>query len=288
MTSLVQSAAQAAEQSGAAPLAVAVIAAVALAVVHLLTPSLRFLGGTPRSIWLSIAGGVSVAYVFVHLLPELASGQERVSRALAETGAGEGLGFAERHVYLIALAGLAIFYGLDKLAVRSRRQRAARPGGAFSAGEADAAAGHELQGAAAAHEATGPGVFWIHIGSFAVYNLLIGYLLLHGERRTVSTLAFFTAAMGLHFLVTDFGLNEHHKERYRGIGRWILAVAVCAGLGLAVLTELPEAAVAVLVAFLAGGVILNVLKEEVPEERQSRFWAFALGLAGYAILLLVV
>ena len=35
--------------------------AVILAIVHVVTPSLRFLGGTPRSIWLSIAGGVSVA-----------------------------------------------------------------------------------------------------------------------------------------------------------------------------------------------------------------------------------
>jgi hypothetical protein len=53
-------------------------------------------------------------------------------------------------------------------------------------------------------------------------------------------------------------------------------------------TELSALAVAVLVAFLAGGVILNVLKEEVPTERRSRFWAFALGMAGYAALLLTL
>jgi hypothetical protein len=33
---------------------------------------------------------------------------------------------------------------------------------------------------------------------------------------------------------------------------------------------------------------LNVLKEELPEERQSRFWAFALGAAIYALLLLTL
>ena len=46
------------------------------AAVHLLENRVRFLDGTPRSIWLSIAGDISVAYVFVHLLPELAEGQE--------------------------------------------------------------------------------------------------------------------------------------------------------------------------------------------------------------------
>jgi hypothetical protein len=43
-----------------------------------------------------------------------------------------------------------------------------------------------------------------------------------------------------------------------------------------------------LFAFLAGGVVLNVLKEELPEERESRFWAFALGAASYTALLLVL
>jgi hypothetical protein len=54
---------------GAAP------AALLLSLVQVVTPSQRFLEGTPRSVWLSVAGGVSVAYVFVHLFPELAEAQ---------------------------------------------------------------------------------------------------------------------------------------------------------------------------------------------------------------------
>ena len=53
---------------------VSLLAVGGLAVVHLFSSKLRFLDVTPRSIWLSIAGGISVAYVFVHLLPELAEG----------------------------------------------------------------------------------------------------------------------------------------------------------------------------------------------------------------------
>ncbi|MER3494566.1 MAG: hypothetical protein C4323_21315 [Mastigocladus sp. ERB_26_2] len=45
--------------------------AIALALVHIFSGKLRFLEVTPRSIWLSLADGVSVAYVFVHILPEL-------------------------------------------------------------------------------------------------------------------------------------------------------------------------------------------------------------------------
>jgi hypothetical protein len=37
----------------------------------------------------------------------------------------------------------------------------------------------------------------------------------------------------------------------------------------------------------SGGIILNVLKEELPEERKSRFLPFAGGVVGYAVLLVL-
>ncbi len=66
----------------------------------------------------------------------------------------------------------------------------------------------------------------------------------------------------------------------------MLAAAVLAGWIVGFLFEVSEAALAVLFAFLAGGVIMNVLKEEIPEERESRFWAFVLGAGLYAATLL--
>ncbi len=42
-----------------------------------------------------------------------------------------------------------------------------------------------------------------------------------------------------------------------------------------------------LFAFLTGCIVLNVLKEELPEERESSLWAFATGAAVYAVLLLI-
>jgi len=159
-----------------------------------------------------------------------------------------------------------VFYGLERLAKQSRQQKQA-------VGEGDV---------------TEPHVFWIHMGSFAVYNALIGYLLLHRESPGWVSLFTFAIAMALHFLVNDFGLRQDHKKSYDHTGRWILAAAIIVGWVIGSVTEIHEAAIAVLFAFLAGGVILNVLKEELPEERQSRFWAFALGAVGYAALLIVI
>jgi hypothetical protein len=237
------------------------ILAIALALIHLFAGKLRFLEATPRSIWLSFASGVSVAYVFVHILPELNEAQETVTGAV-----GEAQAFLEHHVYLLALLGLAVFYGLERVALVSRQRNQ-------KAGKGDV---------------TEEGVFWLHVVSFALYNALIGYLLLHREEPGVLSLFFFFLAMGLHFVVNDFGLRENHKHAYDNFGRWILAAAIIFGWVIGFGSELSKAAIALLFAFLAGGVILNVLKEELPEERQSRFWAFALGAGIYAVLLLTL
>lgn len=219
-----------------------------LALAHVFAGKLRFLGGIPRSRWLSLAGGVSVAYIFVHVFPELAKAQEAIRK-----GAGRHFAFLEHHAYLVALLGMAVFYGLERM-VRSSRQRRGRT--------ADDQEGQTT---------TGMGVFWMHIGSFAVYNALVGYLLLHREEQDLRGLLLFFVAMALHFLVNDFGLRQDHKDTYKRIGRWILAAGVAAGWLVGVMTQVGRALVALLFAFLAGAVILNVLKEELPEERQSRF-----------------
>lgn len=240
---------------------VSFLSVVLLSAVHLFSGRLHFLESTPRSIWLSLAGGVSVAYVFVHLLPELAEGQTTVSETLAETES-----FLENHIYLLSLVGLAAFYGLERAANSSRRRKRVR----------------------SREDTAGAGVFWLHVSSFAAYNALIGYLLLHRIDAGVQALVLFSVAMALHFLVNDYSLREHHKAVYHRIGRWIVTAAILLGWMVGLFMEVSEATIALLIAFLSGGVILNVLKEELPEERKSRFWAFALGAAAYTVLLLTI
>jgi len=236
-------------------------AALVLAVVHLLAGKLRFLEGVPRSRWLSAAGGISVAYVFAHLLPELAEGQRRI-----EDEAGGVLPFLEDHVYLVALLSLGLFYGVERNSLVSRCAHQSRHG----------------------DDRTGGAAFWLSIASFAVYNALIGYLLVRGEAETARTLLLFTVALGVHFVVNDFGLREHHKDAYHRLGRWLLAAGVLAGWLAGELTEISAAVLALVLAFIAGGVVLNVMKEELPGERRARFWAFALAAVAYASLLQLV
>ncbi|WP_210272536.1 hypothetical protein [Chthonobacter rhizosphaerae] len=230
------------------------IMALAFAAIHLLIGLARFIDVVPRSQWLSAAGGAAASYIFLHVLPELASHQETIREAF-------GTGRAEMAVYCVSLLGLLTFYGLERMV------RTPVEGDRPDAG-------------------SGRGVFWIHIGSFALYNALIGYLLVHREEEGLLPLATYFVAMALHFTSNDYGLRKDHSRAYDHTARFVLAAAVVAGWALGIATDVPEWVVGVLFAFLAGGVVLNVLKEELPEERQSRFVPFGLGALAYAALLL--
>lgn len=232
--------------------------------VHIFAGKLRFLDVIPRSSWLSLAGGISVAYIFIHVFPELEEAQQDIDDA------GQVVEFIEHHAYLIALCGLALFYGLERIVKEAQQQRGNKP--VADPGETT----------------TGVEVFWLHIASFAIYNALIGYLLVHREAQGAQGLVTFAIAMGLHFLVNDYGLRQDHKTTYKQVGRWVLTAAILIGWGIGLATQISDAAVGVLFAFLAGGVILNVLKEELPEERQSRFLPFLAGAAAYTALLLLL
>jgi multisubunit Na+/H+ antiporter MnhB subunit len=123
------------------------------------------------------------------------------------------------------------------------------------------------------------------MASFALYNLVIGYLLINGAHRGLQGLLLFGRAIGLHLLVTDHSLRHQHQQTYRRIGRWILAAVILVGWGLGVLVVFSEAVVSAFEAFIGGGIIMNVLEEELPEDRSSRPTALLVGAAGYSALL---
>ena len=250
---------------GHVPVAVGI--ALSLATVHLFAMRLDFLGVIPRSRLLSLSGGVAVSYVFVHLLPEIEHAQRLIRAHAAAYVFGEG------QIYLVSLLGFVSFYGLERYVGRLQYDTETPEEERSSPRERSTAIEDSM------------GVFWLHIGSFAAYNALIGYLLFHREEAGLVNLVLFGFAMALHFLVNDYGLREHHRDAYRHTARWILAGGVLVGAAVGLVFKLNRGLLSIPFAFLAGGVILNVIKEELPAERESRFWPFALGAGGYAVVL---
>ena len=239
-----------------ASLAGGLVLTLALAALHFLAPHLRRLPGVPEAATASFAGGISAAYVFLHLLPELAEGNREMAEALRRQVESSPL--LDLAIFFVALVGFVVFYGLERLAERSRVS------------------------------ATDPprAVFALHLGSFAVYNALITYTLPLRLRTGIVFALLFSLAMGLHFVLTDRGLERRHPRRFRASGVLVLGGALLAGWVLAVvLAPTNVLVVSLMTAFLGGSILLNVFKEEIPSERESRFGWFVVGLVGYGVLL---
>lgn len=223
--------------------------------IHFLSVYLRL----PKAIlrkFISFTAGVGISYVFVHLWPQVAHAQSEAEEAIVWLE-GHFLHYA---FYLMALFGLAIFYSMDRLIARAYEDK----------------------------DKTDPNLvesklFWSHIALFALYNAMIGYLLSHRD-DSGSTLIIFFIAFSLHFVTNDWGLRHHHEAVYDKYGRYVLSLSIFAGFLLGVLADFPEYAIGSVEALITGAMTLNVIKHELPSEREGNLEGFLIGLASSGLL----
>jgi hypothetical protein len=237
------------------------LAALAFASVFLFGWRLQLHRRGWRRASLSASAGAAVAYVFIHLLPDL----EEARRAYVQATASWTSWLAESHVYMAALAGFVVFYGIEHMVAWSRRP---------------------LSGEATEGDGGSP-IFALHIGGFGIYVAMVSYTLVRGMGLAEISTALYAVAMGLHFLSIDHSLRREHASRYLRPGRYILAAAALAGWSCGIWVQIPDAIVSMLLGLVAGGVIVNSVVMELPREKEGRFWAFLAGAAVYAAIMLL-
>jgi hypothetical protein len=226
-----------------------------------------FLGGgvvhaaSPR-VALSVGAGVSTAYVFVYMLPELS----QAGAAFVAATADRALPLPRLRVYGAALVGFLVFYGLENMV---------------------AASGERKRRNEAARETLDP-VEVVHIGGFAAYAWLVSYLMIRGVTNEPVPIVLYTVAMGLHFLGIDHSLRRDHGAAYDRYGQFVMAGAVLLGWLVAQLTAVSKPVVITGLGLVSGGVVMNSMVMELPDGQEGRFWPFALGAIGYAGLLVIV
>lgn len=212
-----------------------------------------------RRRYLSAAAGISTAYIFVDVLPEL----ELQRKVLIEAAAGADVLFAEQRIYVLALLSFVIMYGLEHMVLVAR--------------------GRERNSLAEASY----GVYALHLAGYAAYTALIGYLLVERAERGALALLAYAVAMAVHFFIVDHSLAEEHGKSYGPAGRWLLATSVLVGWLIGSLAPVSEVVIARLFAILAGGVVITSLRAELPDDRDGRFWPFCFGALIFAAFLLL-
>lgn len=230
------------------------LAVTALALVHLFAYKTALLGRLWHTRFLSAAGGISVAYVFVDLLPKLGRGQ-----AVIEDTAKTIFPYFNHHIYFLAFLGFLFFYGVERSTSSGVKSKAISEKWAFR----------------------------ISMITYIFFNFLIGDAVADVEDPEVRPLALFTIALGLHYFIADHNLRIKHQHLYDVFGRFVLALSLYLGWYFGDSVSIPEPVVALTVAFIAGGWILNVLSYELPNEESRSYGAFCLGGIIYSIILSV-
>ena len=234
-------------------------AALLFAAVFLVGGGLHPLRGVirDRRSVVSFGAGMSAAYVFVHVMPELHGARSAVAEALYTPLPYEGMS-----TYFLALLGFLAFYALEHF---SRHLRAS--------GEGE-------------EEPTEGAAFRLHLGGFALYVWLMGYLLVRNLEETTVSTWLFALAIAFHFLALDHSLRSEYGTAYERRGRYVLAAMAPLGWAVGQLVALPILVLAMMVAFISGAVIVNSAIMELPKEKDGRFGPFLAGGLIYGLVLI--
>lgn len=214
---------------------------------------LQFLFPDRRTI-LSFCAGMSVAYVFVRVMPELQGAREAFNEATATDLPYEGMA-----IHLAALLGFLMFYGLAHLSQQFRHS--AKEEFPFQA-------------------------FRLDVGGFAIYVWLMSYLLVNSLEEAGYSIYLYGSAIALHFLTVDHALRHEYGDIYDSKGRFLLAGMAIFGWITGVFFAWPPYVLAPLVAFTSGGIIVNSMLGELSHDQDGRFVPFLLGGLIYGLVLL--
>ncbi|MGW8370436.1 MAG: hypothetical protein ACWGPN_17375 [Gammaproteobacteria bacterium] len=230
---------------------------VVLALVHLTIGRWRFLRGDNASLWLSMSAGTALAYVFTYLLPKLADIQAELTdpTALRET-------LLRNHAYLFALAGLLTYFALQWSTEprRGPNRKTLRPSI----------------------------VILLQITGYSFYSLQLGYLTADLPVPGVASYLLLAVVLGLHLMGIDHHLYQRAEHVYDRLLRYCYVAALVLGWLGGILTDVLETTVMYSSTFVAGGIIITAIREELPGHDDSRPGAFVLSVIAACTAILTI
>ena len=205
--------------------------------------------------WASIGGGAGLGYLFVHLLPELTSGGDTISEAVGMHSYVPSA-LTESLLFLIVLLGVLIPYALGVISTQ-------KPSSSQWTGI-------------------------IRLALFSMVSYLYAYSLPSLLTTGISYGLLYTVAISAHVLLADRVLDQNHKQAFRHRFRWLGSSALVLGtIHAAIFHPISDLTLAVATAFIGGGLLISVFREELPNPNQSRLSWFFLGLITMITLLLL-
>lgn len=225
-------------------LGLAVMAA-ALASIHLWFPWFDTHLTRHETRWMGFIGGVATCYVILYMLPKVA----RITTHLVGMDDAAEMHFSDLRMYYVLLTGIVVYLLMVHLDTSEYRWRLLAK--------------------------------TFDYGVHGTYSFLVGYVFVELSSQHMNVNVLIALILGLHLIGITHLLRAHHPEGYDRRVRWVFCLVVLIGAGLALTTELPEAWINAVTAFLAGIILVNVVSEELPLQYQPRVPWYLCGIVFY-------
>ncbi len=196
----------------------------------------------------AFAGGIAVGYAALYLLPKIGN-----YTASFTNGRPDLAELFQYQLYFFLLAGVVVYFLTHSPRTEGRTSPAVLSGGAF-----------------------------------LLYSFMTGSVLEELPRPGYFPYILAGGAMCLHFLGICHQLRERDTAGFDRYMRWMLAASTLMGWIAGTLDMLSKGAVAMIVAFLGGGILVNVLREEWPEGTPGRSAPFLVGVGLFALLAIIM
>lgn len=221
----------------------------------------EFLHRIKPAVFNSFAAGVGTVYIFVHMLPQISHGQHLLEEYFPNihfTG-------SQYSNYVVALIGFIFFYLFDSFLTHTKRL----PTDEYTSPD-------ELA------------FYWTNVLFIFLYNLLIGYVVGSYTEGSISFRIVYLLAYIVHFVTIKWGIYHIFPKRYERQARYPIILGLFVGYFIALLFDIDPLILSINEALLAGAMMLNVFKHELPNEKDSKRRAFVVGILSALILFMLI
>lgn len=194
-----------------------------------------------ENVWIGFTGGIALGYVTLYMLPKLSEATFKFIVANPEARL-----VVQYRAYLILLLGIVVYLVFE---------RASR----VSAGGATAAK-------------------WFEVAVQGLYNLMVGYVAVELPRPEISFHVLAAVTLALHLMGMTHLLRTRYPSAHTGWSRIVFTLLVILGYVLGLVTELNQGVVVSVTAFIAGIILVNVMSEELPKEKEGQLSYFLVGV----------
>ena len=211
--------------------------------------------------WISFSAGASVAYVFIHVFPDISILQQQFSGAPSHRYNGQ---FFSRTLYLTALAGLCLPYLLDTLELSYTEQDKKY------------------------HTQVHRGIFGIRKLLYTLYNMMLAYMIVNRHHDSILSMKIIVLVLSMHFIVLNANFKEVYNELFKKYVRWFAVLGLVVGAVLAKIFPIPDFILAYVFALVGGIISYTALKQELPKTNHRAPFHFLAGCVFFSLLILSV